>query len=125
MGVAGNSTASDERRRLQIAMQGGSPDRILRAARGLQERGELDLGDAARITAVLAEREDPRYPRAAALLAARLTIAGRLDLEALDRVLDLVGQLPDPERMSELLRYCRYADEGTAPPGGLLTDRER
>lgn len=116
MGVAGNAQWSDERRRLQIALQGNSPDRILRAAHGLQQRGELDLSDAARITAALAEHDDQRYPRAAALLAARLTIASRLDLEALDRVLDLVSQLPDPERMAELLRYCRYADDGNAPP---------
>ena len=71
MGVAGNSRASDERNRLMVALRGSQPDRVLRAARGLSEAGELRLQDAARICSFLATAGDARYSRAAARLAAR------------------------------------------------------
>jgi hypothetical protein len=115
MGVAGNSRASDERNRLLIALRGRQPDRVMRAARELQDTGQLTLGDAARICAFLADTDDDRYPRAAARLAARITLASSLDLESMDVVLDLVANLPDERRMAELLRFCEQADRALSP----------
>lgn len=110
VGAAGNSRASDERNRLMIALRGRQGDRVMRAARQLQDAEGLTLGDAARICAFLAEVDDDRFPVAAARLAARVTIASSLTLEDLDIVLDLVANLPDQGRFTELLRFCERAD---------------
>ncbi len=106
----GNSRASDERNRLMMALRGRQADRVLKAARTLQETGEFTLGDAAYVCAFLADVDDERYPVAAARLAARITMASRLGLEDLDRLMDLVANLPEPNRLNELLRFTRDAD---------------
>lgn len=110
----GNSRASDERNRLLMALRGRQADRVLKAARTLQDTGEMTLGDAAYVSAFLADVDDERYPVAAARLAARITLASRLGLEAFDELLDLVANLPDPERLAKLLIYARDADLATA-----------
>jgi hypothetical protein len=93
-----------------MALRGRQADRVLKAAQTLQGTGEFTLDDAAYVCAFLADVDDERYPAAAARLAARITIASRLGLRDLDRLMDLVANLPEPERLAELLRFTRDAD---------------
>lgn len=93
-----------------MALRTRNADSVLRAARALRATGEMTLADAARLASFLAEVEDERYSVAAARLAARITLASRFGVEELDELLDLVANLPDPERLSKLLRYTEHAD---------------
>lgn len=111
MRSSGNSDASDHRRRFQLALRGHQPDRVLDRARTLQDAGELTLRDAAQVCGFLAEHDDHRYSRAAARLAARLTLALRLDLDLLDEVLAAAANASQASNMAELVRLCDRADE--------------
>ncbi|MSW52039.1 MAG: hypothetical protein F2817_14270 [Actinobacteria bacterium] len=93
-----------------MALRGRQADRVLKAARTLQDTGEMTLGDAAYVCAFLADVDDERYSVAAARLAARIAMASRLGLEELDRLMNLVANLPEPDRLAELLRFTRDAD---------------
>lgn len=74
---------------------------------------ELTLADAAEVCGFLAEHEpdSERTSRAAARLAARITMASRLGLEDLDNLLDLVANLPATDHLAKLLLYARRAEE--------------
>jgi hypothetical protein len=111
---SGNSRASDERNRLLMALRGRQADRVLKAARALQDTGEMTLNDAAYVCSFLADVDDPRYPVAAARIAARIAVASRLGLTDYDHLLDVVANLPDPERLAELLRLAQRADLAAA-----------
>lgn len=87
-----------------LALRARNPERALEAARLM---GVVPLSAAAQITSLLAERDDPRYDRAAARLAARVTLERKLGLEDADAVLTSVARLPDEEALSQLLGYCR------------------
>jgi hypothetical protein len=100
----GNRAHDPGQDRLMLALRARNPDRALEAARLM---GEVPLSAAAQITALLAERDDPRYDRAAARLAARVTLERRLGLDDADAVLTSVARLPDEEALSQLLGYCR------------------
>lgn len=73
------------------------------------EVGWLDLTDALRVLVVMAEKRDPRFERAAARFAARVTLERKLAPAESYRVLALAESLPDaPEGLGELLRrFCR------------------
>lgn len=90
-----------------MALRARNPDRALEAARLM---GDVPLSAAAQITALLAEREDPRYDRAASKLAARLVLERGLGLEDADAVLTSVAQLPDPAALAQILGYCRRGE---------------
>lgn len=65
----------------------------------------ISLEDALRILLVMAERRDPRYGRAAARWAARLTAEHRLELDQSRQVLALVEALPQaPDAIALVLR---------------------
>jgi hypothetical protein len=106
----GNSRASDECNRLMMALRGRKADRVLNAARTLQDPGEFTLGDAAYACAFFPDVDGERYPVAAARLATRIAMASRLGLEDLDRLMDLVANLRESDRLAELLRFTRDAD---------------
>jgi hypothetical protein len=73
-----------------------------------RELPQIALDDALRVLVVLAERGDPRFPRAAARFAARVTTERRLDLAQARYVLALAEALPHaPDTVTALLRrYC-------------------
>jgi hypothetical protein len=72
------------------------------AARDLPQ---VSLEDALRILVVLAERRDPRFQRAAARFAARVTIEKRLSPPESHRILALAESLPSaPEAIALILR---------------------
>ena len=73
-----------------------------------RELGHVALDDALRILVVLAERQDPRFERAAARFAARAMTERRLDLAEARYVLALAEALPrSPDSVALLLRsYC-------------------
>ena len=68
----------------------------------------IGLDDALRILVVLAEKHDPRYDRAAARFAARLTSERQLDLADARYVLALAEALPrSPDSIALVLqKYC-------------------
>jgi hypothetical protein len=68
----------------------------------------IGLDDALRILVVLAEKHDPRYDRAAARFAARVTSERQLDLADARYVLALAEALPrSPDSIALVLRkYC-------------------
>jgi hypothetical protein len=70
-----------------------------------REVPHVSLEDALRILVVMAEKRDPRYGKAAARWAARLTAERRLGLDDSRRALALVDVLPTaPEAVALLLR---------------------
>jgi hypothetical protein len=70
-----------------------------------RELPQVSLDDALRILVVMAEKRDPRYARAAARWAARVTTEKGMGLEESRRVFALVDVLPDaPEVVSMTLR---------------------
>jgi hypothetical protein len=65
----------------------------------------VQLEDALRILAVLAEKRDERFERAAARFAARMVLERGLGAADGHRVLALAQTMPDsPEAVTELLR---------------------
>jgi hypothetical protein len=69
------------------------------------ELGHVALDDALRMLVVMAELRDPRFDRAAARFAARVTLERRLDPADSHRVLALAQSLPAaPEAAAGLLR---------------------
>jgi hypothetical protein len=72
------------------------------------ELGHLELEDALRVLRVMAEKHDPRYSRAAARFAARVTTERRLEPAEAHRVLALAEALPEsPDAIAVVLRsYC-------------------
>ena len=72
------------------------------------ELQHVALDDALRILVVLAEKHDPRYDRAAARFAARVTSERQLDLSDARYVLALAEALPrSPDSIALVLRkYC-------------------
>lgn len=69
------------------------------------ELATIGLDDALRILVLMAEKRDPRYPRAAARWAGRAIAERRLGMEESRRVLSLVDVLPDaPEAVAHRLR---------------------
>jgi hypothetical protein len=78
---------------------------ITAAAAELQH---VALDDALRVLAVLAEKHDPRFDRAAARFAARVVIEHGLAPDEGHRVLALAQSLPEaPDTIAQLLRrYC-------------------
>jgi hypothetical protein len=107
MRPSGNRASDPGQDRLMMALRARNPDRALEAARMM---GDVPLSAAAQITSLLAEREDPRYERAASRLAGRLMLERGLGLEDADTVLTNVAQLPDPAALSQLLGYCRRGE---------------
>jgi hypothetical protein len=73
-----------------------------------RELGHVALDDALRILVVLAERQDPRFERAAARFASRVTAEQGLRLADARYVLALAEALPrSPAAVALLLRaYC-------------------
>ncbi len=70
-----------------------------------RELPAIALDDALRILAVMAEQSDPRYPRAAARWAARVTTEQRLGMAESRDVLALLGMMPKhPEAALVTLR---------------------
>ncbi len=97
MSVKGSSYANFRR-----ALLGGNMTIITAAAAELDEIG---LEDALRILVVMARGNDPRYERAAARWAARLTSERRLDLASARQAIALVEVLPQaPDAVEPLLR---------------------
>jgi hypothetical protein len=74
-----------------------------------RELGTVPLEDALKMLTVLAEKHDPRFGRAAARFAARLTLERRLSPAECHRALALAESLPDaPEHIALLLAaFCR------------------
>jgi hypothetical protein len=74
----------------------------------VRELQQVSLDDALRILVVLAEKRDPRYQRAAARFAARVTTERSLDLADARYVLALAEALPrSPDAIALLLgRFC-------------------
>lgn len=74
-----------------------------------RELPEVELEDALRILAVLAQKHDPRFERAAARFAARLVLERSLSPSEGHRVLALAEALPEaPETVGTVLRgYCQ------------------
>ncbi|UTI63918.1 hypothetical protein NBH00_21565 [Paraconexibacter antarcticus] len=74
-----------------------------------RELPQIGLEDALRVLVVMAEKRDPRFPRAAARLAARITTERGLDLAESRYVLALAETLPlQPETIKLALDgYCR------------------
>jgi hypothetical protein len=74
----------------------------------VRELQHVRLDDALRILVVLAEKHDPRYERAAARFAARVTTERQLDLADARYVLALAEALPrSPDAIALLLgRFC-------------------
>jgi hypothetical protein len=72
------------------------------------EVGWLNLEDALRVLLVMAEKQDRRFPRAAARFAARVVTERRLEPHEAHRVLALAETLPEsPDAIAVLLRsYC-------------------
>lgn len=72
------------------------------------ELGRLELTDALRVLVVVGEKRDPRFAKAAARFAARVTLERKLGPSESHRVLALAESLPDaPEGLAELLRrFC-------------------
>jgi hypothetical protein len=69
------------------------------------ELGHIGLEDALRMLVVMAEKGDPRFERASARFAARVTIERRLSPADAHRVLALAQTLPSsPEAAAGLLR---------------------
>lgn len=69
------------------------------------ELGRLELDDALRVLVVMAEKHDPRFGRAAARFAARVTLERRLGRADAYRVLALAESLPQaPEVVAQVLR---------------------
>ena len=81
---------------------------VHRARAVAAELGWLDLEDALRILVVMAEKQDPRFSRAAARFAARVVTERRLEPPEAHRVLALAETLPrSPDAIAVLLRsYC-------------------
>lgn len=102
MGEAGNSGSNAERKRLEIALRGTDPDRVLERARAVPDLG---LRDALTIAAFLAQHDDARADRAGARLLARILEARPLGIEEADVVYELVRRLPDPAAVAELRRF--------------------
>jgi hypothetical protein len=95
--IKGSSYANFRR-----ALLGGNLTIIAAAAAELDEIG---LEDALRILVVMARARDPRYERAAAKWAARVTTEKRLDLDSARRAIALVEVLPEsPDAVEPLLR---------------------
>lgn len=69
------------------------------------ELGHLTLDDALRVLVVMAEKCDPRFERAAARFAARVTLERKLGPAESHRVLALADSLPEsPDTVALLLR---------------------
>ena len=84
------------------ALLGGNMHIIEAAA---AELGVVALEDALRILVVMGRSQDPRYGRAAAKWAARVTAERGLELDDSRRILALVECLPDaPEAIEPVLR---------------------
>lgn len=94
------SGSEHEQAVLRHAFLTGRLERVLEAAARLEH---VALPDALRILALLAERPDPRYERAAVRLAARIMHERRLDLAEARYVLALVEAMP---RMREALEQA-------------------
>lgn len=73
-----------------------------------RELAHVGLDDALRVLVVLAEQRDPRFERAAARFAARVTTERRLSLADARYILALAEALPrSPDAVALLLRpYC-------------------
>lgn len=91
--------------RFKRALLTGNPGIILPAAAELEQ---IALDDALRILVVLAEKRHPRFDKAAARFAARVTIERRLDPVEAHAVLALAQSMPEaPESLGlRLRRYC-------------------
>jgi hypothetical protein len=90
--------------RFRRALLTGNLTLIDAAARELPQIG---LEDALRIVVVMAARRDQRFDRAAARLAARMTIERRLGLAEARYVLALAESLQaSPDAVGELLRQA-------------------
>lgn len=87
------------------ALLTGNPGIVLPAAAELEH---VSLKDALKILVVLAERRDPRFEKAAARFAARVTIERRLAPAEAHTVLALAQSMPEaPESLGlRLRRYC-------------------
>jgi len=97
MGDAGSAHA-----RFRRALLTGNVTIIDAAVRELPT---ISLDDALRVLVVLAEKGDPRYERAAARFAARVTLERRLRPAEAYQVLALAQSLPEsPEAVTSLLR---------------------
>src|SRR4051812_36804504 len=77
--------------RFRRALLTGNPSVIDAAARELPQ---ISLEDALRVLVVLGKTRDPRYDRAAAKWAARVTAERRLGLDDARKVLGMVEALP-------------------------------
>jgi hypothetical protein len=95
--IKGSSYANFRR-----ALLGGNLT-MIEAAAG--ELPSIDLEDALRILVVMARSRDPRYPRAAARWAGRVTAERGLDVDHSRRLLGLVEVLPEsPDAVEPVLR---------------------
>jgi hypothetical protein len=84
---------ADAREQFESYLNGGAGiDRILDAARKVPD---LNLHDAIRITSLMSILHDPRFDRAAARLAARITLAYDLTIEQAADAIVLAAELPD------------------------------
>jgi hypothetical protein len=78
------------------------------------ELPQVGLDDALRILVVFAEKRDPRFQRAAARFAARLTMERRLSPAESHRVLVLAETLPTaPDALTVLLSAYIDSDQPT------------
>lgn len=91
--------------RLKRALLTGKPEIVLRAA---AEVDHVELKDALKILVVLAEKRHPRFEKAAARFAARVTIERKLDPDEAHTVLAMAQAMPEgPESLGlRLRRYC-------------------
>lgn len=91
--------------RFRRALLTKNPGIILPAAAELEH---VSLGDALKILVVLAEKRHPRFDKAAARFAARVTIERKLSPSEAHAVLALAQTMPEaPESLGlRLRRYC-------------------
>lgn len=104
MGEAGNSASGAERRRLEIALRGHNPDRVLEKAR---EVPDLGLADALDIALFLVRHDDPRADRALGRLFGRLLLEHGGTLDDADLLHGLLKLLPDEEAEAGIRRWLR------------------
>jgi hypothetical protein len=108
MGIAGNSAASDDYKRFELALRGNDPERVLMRARNLAKAEGLSLGDAVRVTSFLVKREHGDAGAWQARLFARI-ILSKPDqgLEFADHLFSLVQGIEEDRAQRELARLVR------------------
>lgn len=95
--------ADKAREQFEQFMHGGaSIDRVIAAARQV---ADFNLDDALQLTSLMATCQDERFDRAAARLAARITLERDLTIEEAAEAIVLAAELPDLDAAFKLSCY--------------------